>query len=353
VPPVPLRDRLPLRRQHPLGDTLGPFDIAEVVAMGDPVERNHCITQTYHDLALAMQRVVGSEDGTWCSFAVWASNQAGQMIRLDEVPAHLATLLEVSDRYRLAHRGLRGAVDHSDVLRLVDRSLMDVSDNMAEGNVVVYGELAPAYAAMIAGEPMPAGAPDPVVRAFASYAAAADEDDRRLKAQHVLLGNALAVLHEQTRLQPYIEQGLNAGPADAAMALAHDRLAADELAYFEPHLRRLGAEVEGAWDRTMTERFMTLSTPDEVLHLGEDLLPRPGEPLFPPALEELVLPALVAFAEEWDRTGGTGIRSGARDWVSLPDRMDYIFNLFRSRQQDPTLASPPFGPDETPLIELR
>ena len=41
----------------------------------------------------------------------------------------------------------------------------------------------------------------------------------------------------------------------------------------------------------------------------------------------------------WDRTDGTGARDGASDWAELQERMNYIVNLFRSRQQDPCLAA--------------
>ena len=53
-------------------------------------------------------------------------------------------------------------------------------------------------------------------------------------------------------------------------------------------------------------------------------------------------PELVALLAEYDRTGGTGIGSGAEDWAKLPQRMNYILNLFRSRQQDAALLRPPF-----------
>ena len=46
---------------------------------------------------------------------------------------------------------------------------------------------------------------------------------------------------------------------------------------------------------------------------------------------------------QWDRTGGTGTPSGAHDWAVLEERMNFIVNLFRSRQRDASLFSPPFS----------
>ena len=87
---------------------------------------------------------------------------------------------------------------------------------------------------------------------------------------------------------------------------------------------------------------MTLQLPGELLHLGHDVpAPAPG-PRFPAALEPLVDADLVAFAATHDRTKGTGIGSGAHDWRDIDQRMNYIFNLFRSRQQQDSLFTNPF-----------
>ena len=43
-----------------------------------------------------------------------------------------------------------------------------------------------------------------------------------------------------------------------------------------------------------------------------------GGPLFPEDLGAIREPELVALLAEYDRTGGTGIGSGAEDWAKLP-----------------------------------
>jgi hypothetical protein len=71
--------------------------------------------------------------------------------------------------------------------------------------------------------------------------------------------------------------------------------------------------------------------------------------MWPP---ELAVPGsgLAAFLE-WDRTRGTGRPTGATDWSVLEQRMNYIVNLFRSRQRHPALLNPPFTAAQ--LDELR
>jgi len=107
-------------------------------------------------------------------------------------------------------------------------------------------------------------------------------------------------------------------------------------------LRLVIIEIEAVWRRVATEHLMELATPGGNLNLGKDVPAQSGLPLFPEDLGAIRGPELVALLAEYDRTGGTGIGSGADDWAKLPQRMNYILNLFRSRQQDGGLLSPPF-----------
>ena len=59
-----------------MDDTVG-----EIAAMADPVLRNLCITQRYHEFAVALRDDGCGDDATWCAFAVWASKTAGATIR--------------------------------------------------------------------------------------------------------------------------------------------------------------------------------------------------------------------------------------------------------------------------------
>jgi hypothetical protein len=65
--------------------------------------------------------------------------------------------------------------------------------------------------------------------------------------------------------------------------------------------------------------------------------------MFPPELLDLVGTVAAPTVSLWDRTDGTGAPTGARDWAVLEERMNFIVNLFRSRQQDAALFDPPFS----------
>lgn len=52
-------------------------DVERIRAVGDPVLRNLQITQCYHELSAAMAGRTGP-GANWCTFATWASKQAGQ-----------------------------------------------------------------------------------------------------------------------------------------------------------------------------------------------------------------------------------------------------------------------------------
>jgi hypothetical protein len=52
-------------------------EIDAIDACPHPVLRNLRITQAYHELSTATARKIGSA-ANWCTFATWASKQAGQ-----------------------------------------------------------------------------------------------------------------------------------------------------------------------------------------------------------------------------------------------------------------------------------
>jgi hypothetical protein len=318
--------------------------IAEVSALTDPVARNRAITGVYHQLAVAVRDWVGGPDASWCAFAVWASGTAGASIRLDEVPGKIDAFLRASDHYGRIQRALGHAIEHSEVLGVVDKTLDDVSGDIAAGNVLVFNELAPAYVSLLDDQSPPPGTPPPVTTALAAYRrakAAAGPSDRAVRAQNMLLANLVAVLHEQERLQSAIGKALDAGLGETAKAIARDRLAKDAERQLGEHLRGLGHLVDDAWERAMTEHVMTLNVAGEVLHLGRDVPPLPDGRMFPVDLSDLTLADLVKVVGTYDRTHGTGVGSAAHDWRRLADRMNYIVNLFRSRQQYGPLFNAP------------
>ena len=81
-------------------------DVERITVMPDPVLRNLLITACYHDLSAAMSTRLGPV-ANWCTFATWASRQAGTTIRGENLRLALEQritpairhLAEVAERY--------------------------------------------------------------------------------------------------------------------------------------------------------------------------------------------------------------------------------------------------------------
>src|SRR5262245_54167180 len=59
-------------------------EVMQIAAIADPVLRNLRITECYYRLSMAMARRTGQR-ANWCTFATWASKQAGQTIRGEDI----------------------------------------------------------------------------------------------------------------------------------------------------------------------------------------------------------------------------------------------------------------------------
>jgi hypothetical protein len=356
-------------------------DTVDAIAdMADPVLRNLCITQRYHELAVALRGAGCEADATWCAFAVWASKTAGATIRGEVLPGRAKALLdEDSTQHALqqTNHGLVGramqTVTHHHLGRVIEDVTADVSSQIAAGNVLVFRELAPIFTALVQGlgsEPvtqetlaatmapaLSALGPDAdaatVAVAFEGYSRAPFAGSGR--AALILDANILAVAHEQHRLQPAISGALNAAISDTLKRLIENevvrhvpgqdaRRALDELT------NDLCLVLDQAWDTALTESIMRLVTPGETFDLRQDIRPLPAG-MFPLGLRSLSeTPAAASYAQ-WDKTAGTGNPSGAHDWAELDQRMNFIVNLFRSRQQDATLLEPPFSPAQLAMLQ--
>jgi hypothetical protein len=365
-----------------------PIDAAsveEISALDDPVLRNLWITQAYADFAGRLRAALADEDHTWCGFAVWASATAGQSIRRQEVSSRIVRLLDAGARMRPDGSTGRSRwwrivfasplLLTGDVAAALDRAVDVVSARIADGNKLVFDELAPLFVAFLEAIEAGAGAPDDdelvatlraadpgvadeVVEAFRWYARALRSDDAVVRSRCVLAGNVLAVAHEQERLQDAIAASMDAGPSSIAHMFERDRNGGGvrrRLRRARPVRAAITRVANDAWDELMTELLMTLHVPGARLRLDHDIPRPPGGPLFPASLADLVDPADPGEPADvygrWDRTRGTGRHDGSRDWERLPSRMNFIVNLFRSRQQDASLAAPPFG--EAQLAAMR
>jgi hypothetical protein len=100
------------------------------------------------------------------------------------------------------------------------------------------------------------------------------------------------------------------------------------------------------WARVMTDQVMVVAFPAETIRLGRDIPRRDWRhPFYAPDLEELS-PSAQALFDQFDRSLGDGRGAGAGDWRRFDDRMNFVSNLLRSRQQDPTLFWQPFTDED-------
>lgn len=353
-----------------------PERLRSIAEIDDPVRRNLQITQSYHELCLAFAERLHGTDVMWTGFATWASKEAGRFIRNEEVPPILRRFLGLDVRTGWRRFTPWGLLRHGIFLRYVRCTVQDVARHVADGNQLVHRRLARRFGQFLAtldatGSLREAAFEeflrnlddDPdlgaeVADAFRAYGQAWRTTDPKLRAEHLLHGNLLIGWHEQQRLQEAIDGALRA-PIRRALE-DPDRLLTDWPIHRRIRsvlanvFRRLAAPFirtfEDEWVQAVTSCLMTLSMPDQVLYLGDDLPPLATGDMYPQALEEPTLAPLRATLVRFDRTPSTTHGSAARDWTDLGDRMNFIADYFRSRQQSRTVLAQPFASAQVETI---
>ena len=288
-------------------------EVEQIAAMSDPVVRNLRITECYSRLAAAVD-VPGAN---WCTFATWASRQAGRTIRGEDLLyrlqaelRHDAELLHpIRSFWRwLLRRGLLRPDTWFGKLHTPFDAFELAGDAVARGNLKVFAEIGLMFARWL-DDGVPPTDPALLRQAFARYGPDA-------AAEQIVLANLEIGLHEQTRLDPQIREALDAAVAPQRRLLAWP---------LQRKLTQLSRHV-------ITESLMVLTLPGALLSLGRNL-EAPGE-VADPELRELMAryePVPPALDD-----------CGANDWSVLAERMHYIVHLFRAYHEDGTLASPPF-----------
>jgi hypothetical protein len=352
-------------------------ELERIVAQQDMVLRNLLITNAYHRLALAVRTRTGP-GANWCTFATWASKQAGRTIRREDLGDFLRARLRSSPELTaLLHAALpftRCSFDAlaDEIADAVndDPSFARAARSVAEGNLKVFQEIALQFGHFLAAETSnPPGAleqflatllpGDPptgqrlLADAFRAYHGALNEVEPSARAQRLFYANVLIGLHEQTRLQPEIAAALNAGFDEAKV---RRRLLTALLPSFWRRIRhrvsgwfggrpplddildRLLPQVQRELRHIVTTEVMTLQFPGGlVIRLGHDLA---GS--FPPSLANIAHPELTAFLKRYDVTTDSVKGTGAKDWSVLVQRMHLIMDLFRCRHEWDPLFEPPF-----------
>jgi hypothetical protein len=370
-------------------------DVERIAAAADPVLRNLQITQCYYELAAALSSLTG-EGANWCAVATWASKQAGQSIRQEDLQRALQRRLRRSPEATAAAqvmaatgvaiggeegRSVAGAVDALwDALNPA-AAFQRTADAVARGNRKVFEEIGFQFARFLAlfgaGRPdqtqvtdfcqglQPGDPPDGqrfLRQAFSHIYQAMAIGDPAAKAELLLLSNLEIGFHEQTRLQPEIVEAMNAPVVDPRQLRRRllEELFPDpgsRLRYVlaglagraRPLLQardHLADEATRIGRLVVTERMMTLAMPDgQLLMLGDDL-----RASFPALLRTIDLPELVALLHVVDPTADTPSGSGARDWGVLSDRMHFIADLFRVYHLDSRLFAPPFSSEQVAAL---
>ncbi len=365
-----------------------PAEVERIAGHPEPVLRNLRITQSYFELSALLAARTGS-CANWCTFATWASAQAGQSIRredlrraleqvLADAPEARAAIEELAAVIRLKH----GAPDPDQVRRLIREALSPAAaleragDAVARGNQKVYAEIGRAFARFLEECPpgpgyeagtiekfcaglRPGDPPEGqeyLRRAFTRYYRAFFTDNARAKAQLILTANLEIGFHEQTRLQPEIAEALEAGlvdPRDFSRRLlvalfpyrgwiawamlvllgwlgrrtALDRAADTLLQHIRRRIRLF-----------LTDHLMTLRFPHgRILRLGDDL-----RSTFPESLRRPDDSDLLALLTRLDPSPDSLRDSGATDWADLAERLHFIADLFRCSQEEADLLETPF-----------
>jgi hypothetical protein len=372
-------------------------EVDEIAGSPDPISRNLQITQCYSELSQALGMRTGYS-ANWCTFATWASKQAGQSIRKEDLQRTLERILretpeadsaaEKVTREFPALGGKRGPdkIRSALILALDLHTAVDrASQAVGRGNQKVFEEIGHEFArfldeflqdeqpdlekidrfcqALRPGEP-----PDGqryLRQAFTRYYRAFFVQDAKLRAELLLCANLEIGLHEQTRLQPEIAVALDAAFIDAnqfirrLMAVSFPtsnwllisqwlvRRVLGRPTQFDLAVQAWLTGIQRLMRQALTETMMTIHLPpDLTIQLGDDLTAG-----FPEVLRQLVDPDLRNLLAQIDPTPDSTSGSGALDWADLPDRLHFIADLFRCYQEARALFDAPYTPPQVAALK--
>jgi hypothetical protein len=371
-------------------------EIENISKLQQPVIRNLQITQCYYELSKAFALRTGAS-ANWCTFAVWASKQAGQTIRREDLLRILEARLKLEPEVqqalnliatlakKLGTRQNFEQIRSSAIGILLNKVVDRASQAVSRGNKKVFEEIARQFAHFIAtcftdityskskiddfcaqlitGDP-PNGQAY-LCTAFTRYYESFFMEDLKQKAELQFLANLEIGFHEQTRLQPEIEESLNAASIDPVQVKDHllrllfpDKDYVGQFWLFLQNFFQKTALLNKAIEtfvfraqvhlrKLLTFHMMTITVPpDRCLRLGQDLTSE-----FPVYLKELIHPDLLSLLKKIDPTQNSVVQSGATDWANLLERLHYIADLFRCYFDASELFDPPFTEGQTLVLK--
>jgi len=367
-------------------------EIDRIARIGDPILRNLRITQSYCELSGAVAALVGAS-ANWCTFATWASKQAGQTIRQEDLlqtfeerfylsPEISAALENLTGSLRRIGANLPVRASKAAILRALDPRAVfaRAGDAVAHGNKKVFEEIGREFARFLGffcgderfdGERTaqfcaglrPGDPPDGqrlLSEAFTAYCRGRFQTGKE-KAQTMLLANVCAGYHEQIRLQPEIAEALDAALGDPAelnqrlLAVllpgfylrARARLLREHETFLDDIFARVVHETNGLIRQVITEHLMTLHISNApALRLGRDLSGN-----FPPDLERIQDTRLNEILARVDATADNLKESGAVDWANFADRMHFIADFFRLWQERRDLFDGAFTSEQAVVLK--
>jgi hypothetical protein len=361
-------------------------EVRRIAGITNPVVRNLEITHCYSLLAAAFAARTG-EGANWCTFATWASRQAGRTIRGEDLLGHLERRLGqgrellhplVSVWRWVLRRGLFQPDSRLGRLTAQLHTPFDAferaSDAVARGNRKVFEEIGLEFARYLHECPLDAPPDSTELKRFLQGLRSGDPPDGqrylrqafehydrhrlatepKARTELVVLANLEIGLHEQMRLQPEIREALDASsvtqidlgrrllgalfPRAADWPATIRRPAAAALGAVGSAIQRVSSAVAR---EAITESFMVLSLPGRVLALSLHL----DDP-YPDDLCELTNAELTALLADFEPVPPAQDDCGARDWSDFHQRMHYIVHLFRAFHSREDLFQPPFTPEQ-------
>lgn len=351
-------------------------EIQAIVHHENLVVRNLQITQGYYRLSQGLRKVISHKNANWCTFATHASKTAGQALRHEMMPHLLKSAMVRLAGYDNTVIFFRDVLIDPDqeVTRaqrnLLARALKKVSLLVSEGNLRVFAELAGPFASLVEtlskewffsedslqtfltghfrSGPLEIGGQDYLIEAFSAFYRARFETDSKRKAEHLLHANILVGLHEQIRLQPYIEKSLSV-PLDMIFDRQPGKISE------HPDMQGMRWREAGLAKRLLTyattQMLMTISLPNRELKLSENVVAPTGILRYPEELIVIQDPRCLELVRGYEARMDTLSGSAAGNWSSLLDRMSFIVDLFRSHQQSIRLFEPPFTDSQAVLIK--
>lgn len=334
-------------------------DVTVITAIADGASRNRAITEAYGDISQELATHLGTANASWPTFAVWASNTVGRLIRGDLAAAFLpgnegytrvlgAVEDEVDD---LAREAFDLVLDRETSAGLLATLTSGVGDALAAGNAEVFGEIASVIVRYLDRLRAGAAAADDVddlattltcsrgadptplregVRAY--HRALGSPPGSSARAREVLTANYYIGAHEQWHLQRHVSAAMD---APALFVLSGIGWLVDQF------VASWSDRIRATWREVCTDILMRFALPEEDLALGEDVPPWQGQD-FPQPLA--TLPQGTPARSLWITFNGPAddlAGSAADDWAVLGERMRFITALFRSRQQVASLFDAP------------